>query len=249
MEGWLKLYRAILNSDMYKALNSKQRDVMITCLLLANHTPNKWEYKGVIYECKAGQMVTSLDKICNSCAKDVSIKNVRTSLAKLEKWGFLANESTKTGRLITIINWHTYQSESNLTGKDIDKGLAKSGQRGGKEVATNKNDKKEKNEKNDKKKTGPTFAKNFLIGKNITWIDQNIWEEWIELKLRRKASISERALNMNIKKLESFGRSSANEVIEKSLSGGYSDLFPLKSGFNNNNNQPIGAEMVPFDEQ
>jgi len=35
VEGWIKLHRKILNSDMYRSLNSKQRDVMITLLLMA----------------------------------------------------------------------------------------------------------------------------------------------------------------------------------------------------------------------
>lgn len=95
---------------MYKKLNSKQRDVMITILLMANHKENQWEYKGEIFTVKPGQFVTSLDGIKEECADDVSIQNIRTALLKLEKWGFLTNKSTKTGRLITVVNWGVYQS-------------------------------------------------------------------------------------------------------------------------------------------
>lgn len=145
MDGWIKLHRKILNSDMYRSLNSKQRDVMITLLLMANHKPNKWEYKGEIYEAKPGQFVTSLESIKQNCAKDVSIKNIRTTLQKLEKWGFLTNKSTKTGRLITIVNWDIYQCGDNETGKENGSQPAKNRQRIGKEPATNKNEKNDKN--------------------------------------------------------------------------------------------------------
>jgi hypothetical protein len=39
--GWIKIYRKVLDSDMYIHLTSKQRDVMLVCLLLANE---KWQF-------------------------------------------------------------------------------------------------------------------------------------------------------------------------------------------------------------
>ncbi|WP_132769797.1 hypothetical protein [Tepidibacillus fermentans] len=125
MHGWIKLYRKILDSEMYQKLNSKQRDVMITCLLLANHNESKWEYKGEIYSVKSGQFVTSLESLKKHCASDVTIQNIRTALKKLETWGFLTNESTKEGRLITIVNWEFYQSGEDITNKETNKELTK----------------------------------------------------------------------------------------------------------------------------
>jgi hypothetical protein len=151
-DGWIKLYRKIQDSTMYKSLTSKQRDVMVQCMLRANHEGNKWEWQGQIFKCKPGQFVTSLDSLKADCAKDVSLKNIRTALLKLEKWGFLANESAKTGRIITICNWKTYQIKENETGKGNGKQAANRRQTGGKQAATNKNVKKEKNEKNVKNK-------------------------------------------------------------------------------------------------
>ena len=150
MEGWVKLHRKILESDMYQQLNAKQKVVLFTLLLMANHKPRKWEWQGKIYELQPGQMITSLETIRKKCGKDVSVKTVRSALLKLEKWGFLANQSAKTGRLITIINWYSYQNETQETGKDIGKEGAKKGQSKGKAGATNKNDKNDKNEKKKK---------------------------------------------------------------------------------------------------
>src|SRR5690606_1626148 len=152
--GWIKLHRKILSSDMYQSLNSKQRDILITLLLMANHKEKQWEYKGKIYTAEPGQMVTSLESIRKNCAKDVSLKNIRTALQKLETWGFLTHKSTKTGRLITIVNWRLYQDDELESGKDNGKESAKNRQRIGKEPATNKNDKRMiKNDKEDKEPT------------------------------------------------------------------------------------------------
>ena len=118
MSGWIKLHRKLLKSDMYESLNSAQRDVMVQLLLMANHEEKKWEWNGQVFECHPGQFVTSLESIKKRCAKNVSLKNIRTALLKLEKWEFLANESAKTGRLITIVNWDRYQSDEKENGKE-----------------------------------------------------------------------------------------------------------------------------------
>lgn len=145
MNGYIKLHRQILRSDTYKNLNSKHRDVLHICLLLANHQGNEWEWQGEIYRCEPGEFISSLQNIADFCAKDVRVQNVRTALLKLEKWGFLTNKSTKTGRLIKIDNWDKFQGSENKTNKETNKRLTKSQQSSNKELTTNKNEKNVKN--------------------------------------------------------------------------------------------------------
>lgn len=149
MAGWIKLHRKIQNSKMYIALTSKQRDVLIQILLLANHEENDWEWGAELYSCKPGQFITSLESLCQKCAKDVKLQSVRTALLKLEKWHFLTNISTKNGRLITVLNWETYQQEQDNINNGINKEPTKSQQRANKELTTNKNIKNIKNVKNE----------------------------------------------------------------------------------------------------
>jgi hypothetical protein len=150
MSGWIKIYRKIQDSDMYKQLNSKQRDVMVQCLLLANHKEITWEWQGDFITCHPGQFITSLQNLKKVCAKDVSIQNIRTALGKLKKWQFLTIKSTKTGRLVTVLNWVSYQQD------DIDNQQSNQ-QRANKELTTNKNVKNDKKKKkNNKKKKLPT---------------------------------------------------------------------------------------------
>lgn len=146
-KSWIKLHRKLHENDMYKGLTSPQRDVFIQVLLMARYKSSKWEWKGEVFETGPGQFVTSLDSIKKRCAKDVSLKNVRTALLKLEKWGFLANKSTKTGRLITVVNWDTYQIKETSTGKDNGKEPAKHRQSIGKEPASNKESKEREESK------------------------------------------------------------------------------------------------------
>jgi len=124
MSGWIKLYRKLQDSPLYKQLNSKQRDVMINILLLASHESNEWEFGGTMYKVEPGQFVTSIDAIQKKCASDVSVQNIRTSLSKLEKHKFLTNQPTNKNRLITVVNWALYQVENQqATNKQINKQL------------------------------------------------------------------------------------------------------------------------------
>lgn len=151
MEGWIKLWRELLNKPIWKQSTPEQKAILITLLLMANHAPNEWEWKGEKFMTEPGQFVTSLKSIKANAGKGISIKNVRTALVRFEKLEFLANKGTKMGRLITITNWGDYQPKPGEGGKDAGKGVAKTGQRGGKEVAPNKNE-RIKEGKNDKKK-------------------------------------------------------------------------------------------------
>ena len=146
-EGWVKLHRKILKSDMWKSITAMQRDLVITVMLKANHQPRRWEWEGKVYTCKAGEFITSIDSLRKPCAKGTSVQNVRTGLKKLEKWEFLTSQATKTGRKICIINWATYQIEEDEANIDTNRQPTDSQQTANRQLTPNKNVKNEKNDK------------------------------------------------------------------------------------------------------
>jgi len=138
--GYIKSWRKVLTSPMFQSLNAVQRDVFWILLHLANHEEREWMWKGEMIKCKPGQFVTSLASIKALCAKKTTTQNIRTALNRLKTWQFLTNESTKEGRLITIINWNTYQQPE----KKLTKELTADQQRPNKELTPNKNERMEK---------------------------------------------------------------------------------------------------------
>lgn len=142
MEGWIKLFRVLLDKPIWLKSTPEQKTILITLLLMTNHKDMKWEWNGERYNLKQGQFVTSLSGIAKKGGRGISIRNVRTALERFKKYEFLTYESTKTGRLITILNWKAYQNFKD----DTDKELTKRKQRTVKELTTNKNDKNEKND-------------------------------------------------------------------------------------------------------
>lgn len=155
--GWVKLYRELKSKSIWQLSSPEQKVVLITILLLANHEENKWEWKGKQFVCKPGQLITSLNSLVRECGDGISIQNVRTALDRFEKLGFLTNVSTKTGRLITVLNWEKYQGKDFVDNKGSHKEVTKSQQRPNKDLTTNKNDKEcYKNDKEIKKYNMPS---------------------------------------------------------------------------------------------
>lgn len=150
MEGWVKLHRELISKPIWKLSTPEQKTILITLLCMVNHDSEEWEWKGEKFVCNPGQKVTSLDKIAEESGNGVTTQNVRTALKRFEKYNFLTNESTKTGRLITVVNWGIYQCDESESNKQANKDLTKSQQRPNKDLTPNKNDKNDKNDKNKK---------------------------------------------------------------------------------------------------
>lgn len=151
-EGWIKLHRCLFDKAIWQNSTPEQKVILITLLGMANHKGKEWEWKGKQFKAEPGMLVTSLDSICTRCGKGISVQNVRSALNKFEKYEFLTQEVTKTGRLINIVNWGVYQGGLEEGNKDTNKEVTKSQQTGNKEVTTNKNDKNNNNDNNVKER-------------------------------------------------------------------------------------------------
>ena len=145
---------------------------------------------------KKGQFVTSLHSIAKNSGKGISIQNVRSSLKRFEKMQFLTNESTKQGRLITILNWELYQKiEKESTNKPT-KRSTKSQQRANKEPTTkeecNNVIMEEDNKKNKQKKKYGEY-KNVVLKEDEY---NNLLNEWGISELSRMIILLDEGIEM-----------------------------------------------------
>lgn len=138
-QGWVKLYRKLRNDVIWQKCTLAQKVVMITILMSVNHSDQEWEWQGQKFTVHPGQMVTSLDSLRKLCGKGMTIQGVRGALLKLGKMGFSTDNTTKTGRLITVSNWAKYQGPDETQHSE--------------QQTDNKATTPNKNVKNDKKKT------------------------------------------------------------------------------------------------
>lgn len=111
MQGWVKIYRELLEKPIWQLSTPGQKVVLITILMLASHTDKQWEWQGKPFVIKPGQFITSLASLADKAGKGVTSEIVKKALKRFVKYGFIVDNGTKTGRLITIVNWGKYQDE------------------------------------------------------------------------------------------------------------------------------------------
>lgn len=237
--GYIKLHRELFDHPIWKQSTPEQKVILIALMGMANHEPNRWEWNGQIFEVERGQFVTSLESIRDVCGKGISIKNIRTALARFEKLGFLANKSTKQGRLITIEKYTKWQGDGKETGKATGKEVAKRWQTGGKGVATNKNDKNDKNDKNMYKSVPLEVKDSFMAWANM--------RKQIKKPITTEETVT-RALN-KLKKLSSDPEEQ-NEIIQQAINGCWVSFYPLKDkpkkiNYYHAEEEPEAEEMPP----
>lgn len=126
----------------------EQKVILITLLMMANHKGKEWEWKGKSYKAKPGQFITSIPSIAKRAGKGISVQNVRTALKRFKKYEFLTDESTNQNRLVTIVNWESYQSEHNEANNQANSQLTGTQQTPNRPLTSNKNDKNDKNKRN-----------------------------------------------------------------------------------------------------
>ncbi len=109
--GWLKLHRELFDKPIWLKSTPEQKTILIAIMSMVNHEAFEWDWQGKKFLCMPGQCVTSLQGIVDRCGKGITIQNVRTALVRFKKLEFLTVEPTKTGSVITVLNWAFYQSD------------------------------------------------------------------------------------------------------------------------------------------
>lgn len=101
MEGWIKLYRKLVDWEWYDEPNTKI--VFIDLLLHANHKERKWRGETI----EAGSLVTSIGAIAER--NGLSTKQVRTAISHLEKTGEIAKKRANKNTTLIVLNYKRYQ--------------------------------------------------------------------------------------------------------------------------------------------
>jgi hypothetical protein len=106
LTGWIKSHRKIIETSWFK--KPAVAHLAIYLLHRAYWKTGKIIWLGKERELKPGQLYTG--RLIISTETGLSHQQVRTSLKILSNTGFLTNETTNKGSVITIINYEYYQS-------------------------------------------------------------------------------------------------------------------------------------------
>ena len=101
MEGWIKIHRSLLDWEWYSDTNCVR--LALHFLLKANYQPKKWQ--GITIG--RGQLVTSRGQLSEETG--LSQMQIRTTMDKLDKCGFITKLATSKYTTVTICNYDSYQ--------------------------------------------------------------------------------------------------------------------------------------------
>jgi len=219
MPGWIKLHRSLIDWEWYTDHNTSR--LFIHCLLRANFEDHEW--RGI--SIKRGSFYTSLNTL--SAETGLSLRKIRTSFDKLVSTGELTSSGMARGRMITVLEYDSYQEDDRLNVSLM------TGKRQGSDrvVTTNKNDKKKKNDK-----------KEILIPIGINELS---WSEWTTYRKAKKKPVSKIAADKQFKLLLNYDLDQQSVIINQSIQNDYQGLFEPK--INGYTNQP-SQEFTPISD-
>ena len=115
-EGYIKLYRQLLNNDLWKDKPFTKGQAWVDLLLKANYADKTCKIKGKTITIKRGQLLRSTDQLASDWGW--SRGKVMRFVRELERTGNGTANGTAYGTLITIENYETFQGErtANRTG-------------------------------------------------------------------------------------------------------------------------------------
>jgi hypothetical protein len=111
--GYFKLWRKIVDWDVWQAMSHEQRSVLITIIAMANWKDGTWFCKNTkkSIHISRGSFVSTLKNIANKA--DVGIQVVRTTIELLKvdhgNGPFLTHTPTRHYSMFTICNYNKYQ--------------------------------------------------------------------------------------------------------------------------------------------
>lgn len=251
-QGYVKLYRSLMNSQVWNELTPGQKVVMITLLMLVCWEPTKYNYYGTDIVVQPGQFICSQKQIENACGRGITRQIVRSTLSKLETFNFITigqplvnHESTmaptKGKKLISIVNWRKYQhvdskaTKESTTSKTELKHKSNTSETQVKQESANI--KEELNNKNKelrskKYKTSSSKIRELLqkfCGENAELMAAITG--WVDMRKKIKKPLTDRAVNLNLKKLYKLSKGDEQamiEIVNQSTMNSWQGFFPLK---------------------
>ena len=161
MDGWLKLYRSILDSAVFQ--DAEVLKVWIWLLCNVAFEQHDTICYGKVIHLKPGQIATGRKKIAQ--CTDLNETKVYRALTALKSLGNIEIKATNKYSIITVVNWDKYQDEN--------------GKRTSSEQQTNSKTTTEEQQDNNKR-TQHKNGKNGKKEKNIYICSffQSVWDEY-----------------------------------------------------------------------
>ena len=192
-QGWIKLDRAICDHWIFD--DAWKFRAWIDLLLLANHEDKKVNIDNMVFTCRRGELLRSLDSLARRWRVDRS--KIRRFLMLLQDHSMVLLTNEKKMTRITICKYESYQGERNADETQLKR------KRNAVETQlnTNKNDKNDNNVNNEKNSYSPADFKADLIKLGIS---EELTNDVMEHRKKCKGLFTQRAFSGLKKELDIF---------------------------------------------
>lgn len=117
MEGWIKLHRQMLNSDLWLSEKFSRGQAWADLIMIASYKESSYRKRGIKVSLLRGQIGKSLDELSKRWMW--SIGKVKRFLNELENENQIKVANGTVNQIITILNYDKYQSDS-ITNSNAD---------------------------------------------------------------------------------------------------------------------------------
>jgi len=210
IDTFIKLDRSLLKHRYFDNVNVLK--VWLFMLMKASHKPHKHLAGNTTVELEAGSFV--FGRIAAARDLKMTEQTVRTIVKLFENDGKITIKTTNKYSIITVVNFTAYQVEKYKTNQQNNQQLTINQPSTNQQLTTNKN------EKNEPK---PSFSP-------PEWIDEKKWQDFIDMRIRIKKPMTERAKELAIGKLEKIKEDGfdPNESLDNSTFHDWQDIYPPK---------------------
>jgi len=228
-QGWIKLYRQIIENDLWSAEKFDKAHAWIDLLLLANHTDKKMIMGNQYVTIERGSLITSYHKLADRW--NWSVKTVSNFFKLLESDEMVHIKSTNRYTQITIVNYEYFQAkEDDEETQDSTQNTHNLPHEGNTEetqrkhkLPTNKNDKNYKNVNNEE--NGKNVNNIYILSKIAPEKDdiQSIVDEYnlICVSLPKVYKVSDKRRKAIKSLLKTYTRDDITTVFEKAESSDF----------------------------
>ena len=230
MNGYIRLWRSLADSPVWLNSSPQCQSVLIVLLLHACFKPVKWDVRGEQITLQPGQLFLSWNRIMKWCGQRATRQGVRSALARLEKMDFITQETTHSGTLITIVNWGRYQgSEDSEQPNEQPSNNPRTTQQQPTEQPSIKKESTLKRRKEGKKVRNIYSEISTFAGSNDEL--KTALTDWADMRKKLRKPLTERALNLNLKKLHEMTNGNERmmiEIVNQSVMNSWQGFFPVK---------------------
>jgi hypothetical protein len=147
MEGYIRLWRKIMNESFY--MNAKCYHIATHLLMIANHKDKTFLFNNQEITIKRGQLLTGRKQL--SLMTGESEQECRSALTRLQSCKFITIKSTNKYSVITVNKYEEYQGNQPTKLHINNQQITNKQPTDNQQITTNNNDNNDKNEKNDNK--------------------------------------------------------------------------------------------------